>query len=173
MTTIPGYQQIPVKTWFLTFEGAMPDISPSESIHLKQWKNPDAGDYLQLYKDVGHAWGWSGRLLKSPEELTTLLNSENNEIWLFSVDNEIAGFFELDRSENETEIVYLGLKPEWIGMGLGQRLILASVSIAGQHGENVWLHTCEKDHPAALKAYLKAGFTIKKVTESFEFYPES
>jgi hypothetical protein len=25
-----------------------------------------------------------------------------------------------------------------------------------------WLHTCTKDHPAALPNYLKAGFTIYK-----------
>jgi ribosomal protein S18 acetylase RimI-like enzyme len=173
MNTIHGYKQIPVKTWFLTFEGALPDISSIKSIHLEQWKNPETDDYLELYNEVGRSWGWTGRLLKSPEELTTILNSENNEVWLFRTENEIAGFFELVRTENETEIVYLGLKPEWIGKGLGQKLIRASISIAGKNGEKVWLHTCDRDHPFALQAYLKAGFRIEKETVSLEYYPES
>lgn len=173
MDTIPGYTPISVKTWFLAFEGPLPDISLPGSIRIEEWENPPVEAYLELYKEVGRAWGWTGRLLKSPEELTTILNSENNEVWLFRTENKIAGFFELVRSESETEIVYLGLKPEWIGKGLGQLLIRASVSMAGQNGEKVWLHTCERDHPTALKAYLKAGFKIKKETVSLEYYPES
>lgn len=172
MNVPDGYKQIPVKTWFLTFEGTLPDISYMKSVQLEQWKNPETDYYLELYNEVGRAWGWTGRLLKSPEELTAILNSGNNEVWLFRTENKIAGFFELVRSENETEIVYLGLKPEWIGKGLGQKLIRASVSIAGQNGEKVWLHTCERDHPTALQAYLKAGFKIKKESVSFEYYPE-
>lgn len=172
MTVITGYKQIPVKTWFLTFEGTLPDGSTMKSIQLEQWKNPEADDYLELYKVVGSVWGWTGRLLKSQEELTAILNSENNEVWLFKTENEIAGFFELIRTENETEIVYLGLNPDWIGKGLGQKLIRASVSMAGQNGEKVWLHTCERDHPNALQAYLKAGFKIENEIVSLEYYPE-
>jgi ribosomal protein S18 acetylase RimI-like enzyme len=172
MTSIPGYKQIPVKTWFLTFEGTLPDVSSMESIQLERWENPVAEDYLELYKEVGSAWGWTGRLLKSPEELGKILQSDKNEVWLFKVENEVAGFFELVRLEYETEIVYLGLKPGWIGKGLGQKLIQASVFVAGQKGEKVWLHTCERDHSAALQAYQKAGFKIEKETVSLEYYPE-
>jgi GNAT superfamily N-acetyltransferase len=111
-------------------------------------------------------------LLKSDEELSEILQSENNEVWLFLFENEVAGFFELVRSEKETEIVYLGLKPEWIGKGLGQKLIQASVYMASQNNHKVWLHTCERDHSSALQAYLKAGFRIEKETVSIEYYPE-
>lgn len=173
MNTIPGYKQIPVKTSFLTFVGSIPDISGwGESIHIEQWKNPPVEEYLKIYTEVGCIWGWTGRLLKSDEELAAILQSENNEVWLFQVENEVAGFFELLRSETETEIVYLGLKPEWIGKGLGQKLIQAAISKAGQNGEKVWLHTCERDHSSALQAYLKAGFKIEKETVSMEYYPE-
>jgi ribosomal protein S18 acetylase RimI-like enzyme len=171
MSRIPGYKQIPVKTWFLKFDGTIPDISSFEkSIHI--WENPDADAYLELYKEVGSIWGWTGRLLKSREELTEILTSETNEMWLFKVENEVAGFFELVRSEKETEMVYLGLKPNWIGKGLGQKLIQAAIAKAGQNGERVWLHTCERDHEAALKAYRKAGFKIEKELISLEYYPE-
>ncbi len=171
MSAIPGYKQIPVKTWFLKFDGALPDISSFEkSIHI--WENPDADAYLELYKEVGSIWGWTGRLLKSREELVEILASKTNEVWLFKVENEVAGFFELERSAQETEMVYLGLKPGWLGKGLGQKLIQAAITKAGQNGEKVWLHTCERDHESALKAYQKAGFKIEKELISLEYYPE-
>jgi len=172
METLEGYKQIPVKTWFLTFKGTLPDISTFESVSLEHWRNPDAEEYLALYNEVGSIWGWSGRLLKTREELEKILKSGNNEVWLFKVEGKVSGFFELLRSEKDTEIVYLGLKPDWIGKGFGQKLIQASIAKAGQNGEKVWLHTCERDHPTALQAYLKAGFTIEKEIVSLEYYPE-
>ncbi len=168
-----GYKQIPVKTWYLKFEGTLPDISSFEAdFRLTHWKNPDAESYLDLYREVGSIWGWTGRLLKTAEELSAILKAENNEVWLFQIENTVAGFFELVRADDETEIVYLGLKPEWIGKGLGQKLIQASVAIAGVNGQKIGLHTCECDHSSALKAYLKAGFKIEKELISLEYYPE-
>lgn len=173
MNAIPGFQKIPVKTWYLTFGREIPEIHfTAGSISIEQWENPSTDEYLELYQEVGSAWGWTGRLLKSADELAGILNSEENEIWLFRVDQELAGFFELVRAKEETELVYLGLKPDWIGKGLGQKLIQTAVSISGQNGQKVWLHTCERDHPEALKAYLKAGFTIEKELISIEYYPE-
>lgn len=168
-----GYRKIPVKTWFLTFDGKQPEAPILDgSINIGRWENPSVEEYLKIYEEVGSAWGWTGRLLRSRDELAEILQSANNEVWLFQKDNQIAGFFELVRSEKETEIVYLGLKPEWIGKGLGQILIHASVYIAGQNGHKVWLHTCERDHPTAMQAYLKAGFKIERESVSMEYYPE-
>jgi GNAT superfamily N-acetyltransferase len=173
MTLPAGYKKIPVKTWFLTYQKELPKLAfLGDSISIKRWENPPAEEYLEIYKAVGSVWGWTGRLLKSPEELTEILQSKNNEVWLFLFENEFAGFFEIVRSETGTEIVYLGLKPDWIGKGLGQKLIQASVFVAGQNGEKVWLHTCERDHSSALQIYLKAGFKIEKETVSLEYYPE-
>jgi GNAT superfamily N-acetyltransferase len=168
-----GYKQIPIKTWFLTFAEALPNVSAFESVEIVQWKNPQPEEYLKVYTAVGSTWGWTGRLLMSREELAKILNSAGNEVWLFKIDRELAGFFEIARSGNETEIVYLGLLPDWIGKGLGQKLIQASVFVAGQNGEKVWLHTCEHDHPTALQAYMKAGFAIEKELVSLEYYPEN
>ena len=173
MDTLAGFRQIPIKTWFLTFEGALPDISSfGNSVQLEKWKNPEVDKYLEIYKEVGSAWGWTSRLLKTREELDEILKSANNEVWLFKIKDEVAGFFELVRSETEIMIVYLGLKPAWIRKGQGKKLIQAAVFIAGQNGEKVWLHTCDHDHPSALSAYQKAGFKIEKESISLEYYPE-
>ena len=173
MNPLSGYKRIPVKTWFLTFAGSIPEApSVKEFVSIELWENPSVKEYLELYVEVGRKWGWSGRLLKSAEELAEILQSEVNEVWLFLFKNEVAGFFELVRSEQDTEIVYLGLKPEWIGKGLGQKLIQVSIYVAGQNGEKVWLHTCERDHSVALQAYQKSGFKIEKEITSMEYYPE-
>lgn len=173
MGPIPGYKLIPVKTWFLKFEGTLPDVSLFDrSIQIRFWENPETEKYLELYRKVGSRWGWTGRLLKTAGELDAILKSSGNEVWLFKVESEIAGFFELVRTANSTEIVYLGLKPEWIGKGLGNCLIQAAIAKAGQHGEKVWLHTCERDHASALKAYQKAGFKIENERIELEYYPE-
>lgn len=170
MESPAGYKKIPVKTWFLTYSGKLPEKPSPDTI--KRWKNPSVDEYLEIYKVVGGDWGWTDRLLKSKEEVSEILNSPNNELWFFWAELEIAGFFELERMENETELVYLGLKPEWIGKRLGQKLIQAAVYIAGQDEQKVWLHTCERDHAAALREYLKAGFKIEKELVSMEYYPE-
>ena len=171
MTATDGYKQILVKTWFLIFEGTLPDIPSTNSILLERWENPEAHSYLELYSEIGNPWGWSGRLRKSSEELNEILRSANNEVWLFKVGEMTAGFFELVHLTSATEVLYLGLKPEWIGKGLGDKLIQSAIAKAGQTGKKVWLHTCEYDHPSALSAYLKAGFKIEKELITQEYYP--
>ena len=173
MNPLSGYKKIPVRTWFLTYAGELPKANSLEdSISFNRWENPSVEEYLEIYKEVGRKWGWTSRLLKSAEELAEILQSENNEVWLFLFKDEVIGFFELVRSEQNTEIVYLGLKSDWIGKGFGRKLIQASVYVAGQNGEKVWLHTCERDHSLALQAYIKAGFKIEKEITSMEYYPE-
>ncbi len=166
------YQKIPVRTWFLTFAGKISECLAESTESARLWKNPQADEYLRIYSEVGRIWGWTGRLLKTREELAALLQSPENEVWLFYSGNELAGFFELVRAGAETEIVYLGLLPEWIGKGLGQTLIRTAVAMAGKNGEKVWLHTCERDHPSALKSYLKAGFVVENEHTLMEYYPE-
>lgn len=82
-----GFKTIPVKTWYLTFDSELPkELSLGENINIKQWKNPSVEDYLHIYTEVGCPWGWSARLLKSAEEMTQILQSKNNEVWLFHAD---------------------------------------------------------------------------------------
>lgn len=53
MNVPAGYKQIPVKTWFLTFAEALPDVSAFDSVELVQWKNPQPEEYLKVYTAVG------------------------------------------------------------------------------------------------------------------------
>lgn len=166
------FEEIEVRTWYLQFNSDLPVID--ETVKLEKWGLPEVEPYLQLYKKVGAHWGWSGRLLMGSDELQSLLCSPNNEVWLFKIETELKGFFEITRSGlGEAEIVYLGLFPNEIGKGFGQMLLNAAIAIAGLHGEKVWLHTCELDHPRALVAYLKAGFEVVEEKVELEYYPKN
>jgi GNAT superfamily N-acetyltransferase len=70
----------------------------------------------------------------------------------------------LDRQgEGEIELVQFGLMPEFIGQGLGRYFLQWTIDKAWSHGpRRLWLHTCTKDHLAALPNYLKAGFAVYK-----------
>jgi GNAT superfamily N-acetyltransferase len=77
-----------------------------------------------------------------------------------------AGFVELDRRrEDEVEIAYFGLLPEFIGRGLGRYLLAWSIDKAfalAPEGisHRLWVHTCNHDHPEALALYQRAGFDV-------------
>lgn len=165
-----NFKKIPVKTWYLRYEGVIPKIDKEVSLQL--WEKPQADQYLELYSEVGSKWGWIGRLLMTEVELKAKLKSEENEIWLFQPKDKTIGFFEIDFSaQGKAEIVYLGLLHSEIGKGYGKRFLNAAITTAGRHGDVVWLHTCEFDHPNALNVYLKAGFKIVQEKMDEEYYP--
>jgi GNAT superfamily N-acetyltransferase len=67
------------------------------------------------------------------------------------------------RNKDDIELVQFGLMPEFIGQGLGRYFLQWTIDKAWSYGpRRFWLHTCTKDHPAALPNYLKAGFTSYK-----------
>lgn len=164
-----GYKKVLVKTWYLKHKGSKSSVR--RVFDIEQWLMPDVAEYIKLYKAVGEKWGWSGRLLMKEKELKSVLNSTHNEIWLFKANGELKGFFEIDLSvEGKAEIVYLGLLPNEIGKGFGKQILEAAISTSGTDKREVWLHTCEFDHPKALSIYLKAGFVIESETVEEEYY---
>ena len=164
------YKKVKVKTWYLKYAKNIPVFR--ESDHFSKWLNPDSEEYLNLYKEVGSQWGWTGHLLLLEQELKEKLNAKDNEIWLFQHLGKTIGFFEIDFSlEGKAEIVYLGLIPSEVGKGHGKELLNTAIAVAGKGGNTVWLHTCEYDHSNALNIYLQAGFNIVDVKIEKEYYP--
>ena len=77
---------------------------------------------------------------------------------------------ELDfREPGECELAFIGLVPELAGQGHGRWLLAEAVRRAWRDGvDRVHVHTCSLDHPAALAAYRRAGFTpYKRAVERF------
>jgi GNAT superfamily N-acetyltransferase len=80
------------------------------------------------------------------------------------------GMLELDfREAGECELAFVGLVPDLAGLGHGRWLLAESVSRAWRNGvSRIHVHTCSLDHPAALGAYRRAGFTpYKRAIERF------
>jgi GNAT superfamily N-acetyltransferase len=93
-----------------------------------------------------------------------IIHDSRDEVHVLMVDGVPAGFAELDRrTEGDIELVQFGLMPEFIGQGLGRHFLQWTIDkVWSCHPRRFWLHTCTKDHPAALPNYLKAGFTVYK-----------
>ena len=137
---------------------------PREGLAVVHAMKPTVAYYRFLYDAVGRDYDWTSRKKLSDAELAALLNDPRLEVHVLMADGVPAGFAELDRRiDNEIELVQFGLMPEFIGQGLGRYFLLWAIDRAWSYQpRRFWLHTCTKDHPAALPNYLKAGFAVYK-----------
>lgn len=125
--------------------------------------------YRELYARVGSEWRWHDRDAWSDERLAEHLADPWVSVFLFTVNGDPAGYFELQRHDDgDVEIAYFGLFPSEIGKGYGGAMLTAAASEAWRLGAtNVWLHTCTLDHPHAIENYRARGFTEYR-TETYE-----
>lgn len=76
---------------------------------------------------------------------------------------EPAGLLSLDiPAGGQVEIDTFGLVPERIGHGVGGHFLTLATRLAWEATSDVsrvWLHTSDRDHPAALANYERRGFT--------------
>lgn len=134
---------------------------PHDDVVLRRLDSPPSSLYRFLYREVGRPWHWLDRWDWSDRRIAGHLGSTGIELWLLSEHGGPAGFFELHRTVEETEIAYFGLLPEYTGRGLGRALLTqAAVEAWRTEPARVWLHTCSLDHPAALGNYQARGFEI-------------
>jgi len=121
-----------------------------------------AAEYRALYDLVGERWLWRDRRIWSDQELDTYLASPYVHVWSATQDDEIVGFFELHQHEASiVEIMYFGLAPQFIGVGLGGWLLTRAAEEAFALGAaSIVLNTCTLDSPHALPNYLARGFHI-------------
>lgn len=125
--------------------------------------------YRALYRDVGQGWHWRDRDAWPDERLGAHLADPSVHVFALRSGEELAGYFELVRHEpGDVEIAYFGLRPGFLGQGLGAHLLSEAIDAAHRLGATgVWLHTCTLDHPAALANYLARGFEPFR-TETYE-----
>ena len=79
------------------------------------------------------------------------------------------GLLTYRRSGGECELAFVGLTPDMSGLGHGRWLLEEAVKRAWRQSvSRVHVHTCSLDHPAAMGAYRRAGFTAyKRAVERF------
>ena len=137
---------------------------PREGLVVVHARKPTLAYYRFLYDGVGRDYDWTSLTKLSDAELAALLNDPRLEVHVLMAEGAPAGFAELDRRiEGEIKLAQFGLMPESIGQGLGRYFLQWAIDRAWSYGpRRFWLHTCTKDHPAALPNYLEAGFAIYK-----------
>jgi GNAT superfamily N-acetyltransferase len=133
---------------------------PRADVAVLRAHMPTASFYRYLYDHVGAPWLWYERREMSDQRLLQVVRDPAVEVQVLYVGGVPAGYAELDgRVDGEVELVYFGLIPEFIGLGLGSYFLAWTVARAWDRGpRRLWVHTCSLDHPRALSAYLAAGF---------------
>lgn len=161
----PGH--IPAHRWYLQknvqdkFD--LPQ-APSKSLTLRHEEHPSVELYRKLYNNVGGPWLWGDRRRLNDDALQKLISPEQVEIFGLYVEDEIAGFFELDLMDpQEVELCYFGLMPAFTGRKLGPYLLGRAIQQGAQRGcTHMNVNTCTLDHPRALALYERMGFAIIK-----------
>ena len=144
---------------------------PDSPLSLKRIEVPQPEHYRELFRLVGAPWLWFSRLILDDAHLASII--QHPKVELYSVLDENgreAGMVELDfREAGECELAFVGLVPELSGKGHGRWLLAQAISRGWREGvDRVHVHTCSLDHPAALAAYCRAGFTpYKRAIERF------
>jgi GNAT superfamily N-acetyltransferase len=165
-TLAQGIDAMKVTTYYLEMLGPSQRIvpPPREGLAVIHAKKPPVAYYRFLYDAVGRDYDWSNRKKLSDAQLAALMNEFWLEVHVLMVDGVPAGFAELDRqNEADIELVQFGLMAPFIGQGLGRYFLQWTIDKAWSFSpRRFWLHTCTKDHPAALPNYLKAGFKLYK-----------
>jgi GNAT superfamily N-acetyltransferase len=169
LTAVPAGHVAAVVTWLEMDAAPAAAPAPASPLRLERWPGVDPDRYRALFRRVGSRWLWFSRLAMSDAELLAKVAEVHGVI---GPDGADAGFIELDfRVAGLCTIRFLGLVPELAGRGHGRWLFAETLNLAWAPGvKKVQVHTCSLDHPAALPAYLRAGFVAKR--RAFESFPD-
>ncbi len=132
-----------------------------ERLSIIRSQPPTVSFYRYLYRAVGNQWLWYERNSLSDEELAKIIEDPAIEIYVLYVRGTPAGYVEFDVTvEDDVQIAYFGLTPDFIGRGLGLYFLRWAVDAAwSKEIKRLWVHTCNFDHPNAIATYQKAGFS--------------
>nr|MBA2772019.1 GNAT family N-acetyltransferase [Sphingomonas sp.] len=138
---------------------------------LRRIERPGPDDYRRLFRLVGARWLWFSRLIMDDAKLAAIIQHPNVELYAVAdAQGRDVGMVELDlREPGQCELAFVGLVPELAGQGHGRWLLAEALRLAWRDGlARVHVHTCTLDHPAALAAYCRAGFTpVRRAVERF------
>lgn len=164
----PGHVAAVVTFLEMTEPPAPRPATPSP-LRLAHRPDLDPARYRALFRRVGSPWLWFSRLAMDDRTLAATVAEVHAVI---DEAGEEAGLLELDfREPGQCLIRFLGLVPELAGRGHGRWLFDETLKLAWRPGvERVRVHTCTLDHPAALRAYLRAGFRAYR--RAFESFPD-
>ncbi|NNC90300.1 MAG: GNAT family N-acetyltransferase [Akkermansiaceae bacterium] len=161
---------VPLKIYHLEMTGRA-ELRPAREVPGLQTLRvdpPQPDVNRRYYEQVGADWQWTDRLAWSPEEWRGYACRPELRTLLGVLEGEEVGYFELEeQAGGDVEIALFGLRPEFIGRGLGGALLTMAIEEAWAvpGSTRVWVHTCTLDHEFALANYEKRGFRLFKVEE--------
>lgn len=171
LTPVPAGHIAAIVTYLEMTRRPAPVPLPESELRMEEWDRPDLDSYRALFERVGAPWLWFSRLVMDDAALAAILHDPAVRIWaVLDADDGEAGMLELDlREAGQCEIGFLGLVPELAGRGHGRWLMAQALHNGWREDvRRVWLHSCTLDHPRALKAYARAGFTAyERAIETF------
>ncbi|MEO7239856.1 MAG: GNAT family N-acetyltransferase [Sphingomicrobium sp.] len=156
---------------FLEMRAAPGDSPVGDSPLMLKPIDPSPADYRALFRLVGARWLWFSRLVMDDDALAAIIADPAVEIYaIVDKAGDDSGLLELDfRESGACELAFIGLVPDLAGRGHGRWLLAEAIARAWRPGvARVHVHTCSLDHPAALAAYRRAGFTaVGRAIERF------
>jgi GNAT superfamily N-acetyltransferase len=128
---------------------------------LRRFSSADLSTFRALFKNIGEDNMWFSRLFTSNEKLSGILDNPQVESFALYQNEKPIGLLELNFTDMPNcELVFFGLTPDSIGLGLGRSLMNIAITKAWEKPINrFWVHTCHFDHPAAVAFYKRSGFT--------------
>jgi len=127
---------------------------------LTRLPQPEAQEYLAIYRAVGTDWLWFSRLFMPADELMATIRDPAVEIYRLDGPGDGVGILELDfRQPGECELAYFGVSGSLIGGGAARWMMNRAIERAwSQPIRRFWVHTCSLDSPAAPAFYMRSGF---------------
>lgn len=152
-----------VTVWYL--EHTDPHASPPaamEDVRVEEARIKQYQFNRFLYQLIGGPWQWTDKLGWSDRQWREYAERDNLRTWAAWVAGSPAGYFELEKRENDrVELCYFGLAEKFIGRGLGPCLLGRALNEAWRwRASRVTVNTCTLDHPRALETYLRLGFRV-------------
>ena len=168
---VPDGELAAVVTYLEMLEPPATEVPPS-TLQLRHVASPAADHYRALFRKVGSPWLWFSRLVMDDDQLEAIIRDPGVELFEVAAVEAVVGMIELDfREAGECELAFIGLVPGLAGQGHGRWLLAEAIQRAWRDGvTRVHVHTCSLDHPAALSAYRRAGFTPNK--RAVERFPD-
>lgn len=138
-----------------------PAFIDDPEIEIRPMRKADVSFYRFMYTEVGYQWRWRDRLLISLDELRAAISRPGVSVYVLYVQGVPAGYVELSKEGDSTEVAYFGLRAEFQGNGYGKHLLSFGIQQAWEDGaRRVFVHTCNLDSPHALTNYTKRGFNV-------------
>ena len=153
--TVPPGKLVNAVTWLEM--RAHPSRAIATPLQLLPVRPSDRERCRALFQAIGTPWLWSrayaGSVLEAARDAT-------RDTHFAEFEGKHVGVVEFEgRNTGEVEITWFGLVPEGTGRGLGRRMMAAALALAwAESTQRVHLHTCNFDHPGAIRFYQACGF---------------